>query len=161
MTAQLFGQEPDGYAGLFDENQSFSGLLDEVRIWSYARSPTQIASAYNISLTGLPASARAGLALYYDFDDRSETTGPLGFVLDLSGNGNTGALGYLPNSKQWMTYASGTKSDRFPTRPVVCEHCKSTRSRLNPHLYALLFSADHRLSTPLPRLQERVPSKCG
>ncbi len=116
---QLFGQEPDGYAGLFDENQSFSGLLDEVRIWSYARSATQIASTYNVSLATLPLTARTGLALYYDFDDRTETTGSLGFLSDLSGNGNTGALGYLPNSKQWMTYASGTRKDCFPTRPVV------------------------------------------
>jgi len=56
------------------------GLLDEVRVWNVARSPTQIGTSMKSSLTG----KEAGLMAYWNFDDGTPT--------DLSGHGNTGRL---------------------------------------------------------------------
>jgi hypothetical protein len=114
----LFGQEPDSYAGLFDETQSFSGLMDEVRWWSGVRTPAEIAAYWNVGLSTLPAAVRTNLAAYYDFDDAAEYAAS-SQVTDRSGHNNIATGGFLPNSKQWATYASGTRFDSRPTAPVL------------------------------------------
>ncbi|MBT4817179.1 MAG: LamG domain-containing protein, partial [Lentisphaerae bacterium] len=48
---------------------AFIGLLDEVRIWSAARTAAQLDAARQTALTG----AEAGLAAYYPFDDGGTT----------------------------------------------------------------------------------------
>lgn len=47
----------------------YSGLLDDFRIWSVARSAAQIQAGFNAPLTG----AEAGLLLYYRFDSTAGT----------------------------------------------------------------------------------------
>jgi hypothetical protein len=61
----------------------FSGQIDEVRIWSIARTASDIAANYNRSLTGF----EQGLAIYYRFDESAGTS-----ANDSSGNGRTGVL---------------------------------------------------------------------
>lgn len=72
-------------------SEAFSGRIDEVRIWSIARSQTDIQSTMNNCLqnnwTGLLAS--------YSFEEGSGST-----VSDRTGNGNTGTL---VSSPTWAT----------------------------------------------------------
>ena len=58
-------------------SQGFSGLIDQVRIYNYSRTPAQIAWEYN---QGLPI-------VQWKFDETSGTT-----ASDSSGNGNDGTL---------------------------------------------------------------------
>ncbi|MCP5368563.1 MAG: LEPR-XLL domain-containing protein, partial [Hyphomicrobiales bacterium] len=67
----------------FDDRQTFFGTLDEVRLWSVARTGEQIAAAMDQVLVG----NEAGLALYLNLD---ETAG--GTATDSSAKGNDAAL---------------------------------------------------------------------
>jgi Concanavalin A-like lectin/glucanases superfamily len=60
----------------------FNGTMDELRLWNYARTPSQILANMN----SVPANIY-GLAAYYKFD---ETTGNT--ITDASGNNNTGTF---------------------------------------------------------------------
>ncbi len=61
----------------------FNGLMDEVRIWSVARTQQDILDNYTRRLS----SNQAGLVAYYRFDDRTGTT-----AVDSSPNGNHATL---------------------------------------------------------------------
>jgi gliding motility-associated-like protein len=50
---------------------NFKGRIDEVRVWNVALSPSQIASRYNIALTG----SEAGLVAYYDMEQTGSGSG--------------------------------------------------------------------------------------
>jgi len=58
----------------------FTGTIDEVRIWDYARTQEEIQTAMNITLQG----NESGLVGYWNFDD--------GTANDLTINGNNGTL---------------------------------------------------------------------
>ncbi len=68
-------------------NQSFAGHLegelDEVRLWTVARSGSDITANYNQSV----AANSAGLTAYWSFNESGQV------VEDLSGSGNNGSLG--------------------------------------------------------------------
>lgn len=64
-------------------NWTFSGQIDEVRIWNVARTGSEITQDMNISLAG----NEAGLAAYYKMSDGVGMT-----LTDDSGNGWTGTL---------------------------------------------------------------------
>jgi hypothetical protein len=61
----MLGQEQDTIGGSVDTNQALLGELDEVRIWNVVRSPAEIASSFQHSLSG----GEPGLVLYYRFDE--------------------------------------------------------------------------------------------
>ncbi|MFH1320247.1 MAG: LamG-like jellyroll fold domain-containing protein [Bacteroidota bacterium] len=78
---------------------SFNGLIDEVRIWNYARTGIEVNSAMNLTLTG----SEQGLIGYWNFDDQSAD--------DLSANGNDGtftgdATTDVPNAPvpDWLSF---------------------------------------------------------
>ena len=77
-------------AAVTGTSEFFTGTIDEVRIWSVARSATDIAG--NIFTTVVP---QPGLAAYYRFDEGSGTT-----ASDFSGNARTGSL---VNSPAWVS----------------------------------------------------------
>jgi len=80
--AQNFGS---GYLRRFD------GFIDDVRIWNYARSATEIAAAMNCRLSG----SEPGLVSYWTFD---------GFnLVDVTGHGHNGVAVGTPGS---VTYAA-------------------------------------------------------
>jgi len=84
------------YLGKFsdsDENNYFDGYLDEVRIWSVARTATQIADNIHVLLDG----DETGLEAYYKISDGSGTT-----ITDNSENSNTGTMVNMDNS-DWVT----------------------------------------------------------
>lgn len=59
--------------------RSFNGLIDEVRIWSVAKTEAELWDAVTDTLSG----DEEGLVAYYNFDDRNE-----GFATDLAGGVN-------------------------------------------------------------------------
>ncbi|MFW0862566.1 MAG: DUF2341 domain-containing protein [Candidatus Komeilibacteria bacterium] len=76
----------------------FNGFMDEVKIYDYERTATQVKADYAASQSGSPSSVGAsfgggqqqnnsvGLVGYWNMDEAS------GSVLDSSGNGNTGTV---------------------------------------------------------------------
>ena len=60
-----------------------SGLVDELRVWNVARTPSQIAASYQGSV---PTNS-TGLVAYYTFDEGGGST-----LIDRTGRGNTGTL---------------------------------------------------------------------
>lgn len=84
-----------GSAGI--PTQIFNGLIDEVRIWDYARTPQQLQDDMFYALTG----NESGLRAYWNFNEGS------GQVLgDLTSNLNHGRLGLTTgvdnNDPQWV-----------------------------------------------------------
>jgi hypothetical protein len=60
----------------------FNGTMDELRLWNYARAPSQILANMNSV-----AANTYGLVAYYKFDETTGTT-----TTDASGNNNTGTF---------------------------------------------------------------------
>ena len=91
FTASYLGGMDDPWGG------KFPGLMDEVRIWSVARTPAQIQANMKQTLTG----PQTGLLAYYKFDEGS---GQL--AKDSSGNGIDIALGATtdpgPDDPTWV-----------------------------------------------------------
>ena len=77
-----------GTAGVY-----FEGKMDEVRLWSVARSASEIKANYKKALSG----SETGLVSYLDFEDGTGTT-----ATDKSGNGKNGTLENMDNS-DWVT----------------------------------------------------------
>jgi hypothetical protein len=84
VSGALYIDQSDLFIGRGDPEFSFGeyfhGALDEIRIWSVARSQEEIQAAMNKPLTG----EEQGLVAYWNFDD--------GTAKDLSGHGNDGSL---------------------------------------------------------------------
>ena len=86
----LYGGIGGGYYG-----GSFPGQIDEFRIWSVARSATDISSNYNKIIT-TPAT---NLFAYYRFSEGTGTT-----VADASGNANTAVFhNNVSGNPTWIT----------------------------------------------------------
>jgi len=101
-------------------------FIDEVKLYSYARSASQIKQDYNagkakaatskgtaINLSapkdasaGLPSSLSEGLVGYWNFDVGTGTSAP-----DLSGNGNTANLGVGSSAPSWSAGKFGSGLD--------------------------------------------------
>jgi len=71
-------------------NQNWEGKIDEIRIWSYARSLDEISAAKDCPLQG----GEAGLVGYYDFDQgiAEGNNGGETILIDRSASGNDGVL---------------------------------------------------------------------
>lgn len=74
----------------------FNGKMDEVRIWSVARSAAELSAHKNICLSG----TEPGLGLYFNFDQVNGTTVP-----DLVGS-NNGTLSNMDGATDWVSGAS-------------------------------------------------------
>ena len=55
-----------GDSGGQDSTQSFSGHIDEVRIWSHVRTAAEIQNSYHMALS---PPYPTGLLMYYPFDN--------------------------------------------------------------------------------------------
>jgi VWFA-related protein len=97
------------------------GVMDEVRIWSYARSEAEIQT----TMYCLPTGKEVGLLGYWNFD---EGTGQS--IHDLTGNQNHGQLGTSPNAD------SGDPTWVLSDRPVSGEGLlKVNITAINPTLF--------------------------
>jgi hypothetical protein len=85
------GQEADRPYGDFEELQGFTGVVDELRVWTSVRTDAEIRASYEV---GLSSYAVSDLSFAWGFDEpslvRDSTT------LDLSGHGNNGLVGRMP-----------------------------------------------------------------
>ncbi len=70
-------------------SEFFSGRIDEVRVWNYARGHAEMAAKWNRTLTG----AESGLVAYWRFDEGAGQV-----AHDSSFNGNDGELGLSPDA---------------------------------------------------------------
>jgi len=78
-TSPLYFGKSDGCG------QTFHGMIDEIRIWDFAREDQDIANGYNCELD----SSLPGLLAYWKFDEESSSQ----TILDSSGSGFHGSLG--------------------------------------------------------------------
>jgi hypothetical protein len=87
------------YGNAATPSQIFNGLIDEVRIWNYARSPQELQGNMFFSLSG----QEAGLVGYWNFDEGSGQV-----IHDLTSNHNDGQLGggFESRSPQWLLSGS-------------------------------------------------------
>ena len=91
--------------GFPDDTLSFKGEIDDLRIWNYARSQAEIASAMHEKLTG----SESGLAAYWDFDSQTEST-----ISDLTPNGNDGIV----HGNAWLIDSDAPIGFVPPSTPV-------------------------------------------
>src|SRR5262249_39320383 len=80
----VLGQEQDNVGDGFDANQVFQGQLDELQVWTGARTLAQIQA----DMTQKPVGNEAGLIGYWPFNEGSGST-----AADRSPNGFTASLG--------------------------------------------------------------------
>lgn len=84
FTAKISGntlRQPSGLIG--NQEHSFSGILDEIRVWGRARSQSELSADHNHRLTGLEPD----LLAYWNFDERGGNR-----VLNMVGNEGEGTL---------------------------------------------------------------------
>jgi hypothetical protein len=84
----VFGGEntsPLNFGKSDDCGQTFHGMIDEVRIWNFARSNEDMTDGYKCELE----SSLPGLVGYWKFDEESDSQ----TILDSSGSGFHGTLG--------------------------------------------------------------------
>ncbi len=107
-TALALGLPPPG------GELGFDGLVDEVRVWNRALSPTEILQNYNRPLTGL----ETGLRVYWRFDENQAITAadsaftPVGNSTD---GALTGAFAYAPGIFADPTYRTNLVNEDTAT----------------------------------------------
>lgn len=74
-------------------NNNFNGVVDEVRVWSIARTQNDIQADMNTCLTG----SESGLEAYYQFEDGLGSS----TVSDATVNGNDGSLTNMDVNNAW------------------------------------------------------------
>lgn len=95
----------DYFIGSYSSSLFFNGYLDDIKIYPYARSATQIKQDYNLGSANIGSNPQKyssdGLVAYYKFDEGVGTTSA-----DSSGNSNLATL----NSASWGSgkYGTGT-----------------------------------------------------
>ena len=87
----------------------FNGQIDEVRLWSVARTAAQIATNRTVCLTG----NEAGLAAYFRLDEGAGAT-----TADATANGNTGALVNGPTWQAAGAFVCGSPPPPPPAPPI-------------------------------------------
>ena len=103
------GSEASTYNGSRGPSHRFNGQMDEIRIWSVARSQTDIQNNMNLCLSG----SETGLDLYYPMDDGPGSS----TINDLAGT-NTGNLQNMSAANDWVTIV----------HDYSCPACESTRA---------------------------------
>jgi len=106
---------------------TLGGRLDDVRIWNYARSATEIADNYSSCLNG----NETGLLAYYRFEDGTGSA----IATDLTNNNYHATLVNMNPSTAWVT--SGfkcTKCDlEMPTPITITVNSASTGADIQSH----------------------------
>ena len=77
--------------------ENWNGTIDEVRVWTVARTQAQIQQYMLSCLSG----EESGLYLYYQMEDGKGSS----TVSDLTGNGNHSTLNGMDPASDWLNYA--------------------------------------------------------
>ncbi|MDP2695771.1 MAG: LamG domain-containing protein, partial [bacterium] len=104
LTSSIDNAIPVNIGSRHNGNENFNGLIDDVRVYNYARTPEEIRLDYNAGFAALfgpqtgcdqdPGSCMTeGLAGYWGFEEGSGA-----IAYDSSDNGNTGTLKYMSTS---------------------------------------------------------------
>jgi hypothetical protein len=96
---------PFTIGGLSNSTQLWSGKIDEVRVWNYAKSGAQILSYYNQRFCGFDAGLRAS----YTFN-QGKTAGSNGTIkklIDFSGYGHDGLLKNFALNNAYSNWVAG------------------------------------------------------
>jgi hypothetical protein len=99
--SQLLIGAVDGFGG----HEYFSGILDEVRIWNYARSNQEINDFMHTELVG----SEPGLVAYWNFNKVASDT-----LFDLTSNGNHGIL---HGGAEWISNSSPVSTEWLSVLP--------------------------------------------
>ncbi len=85
------------YIGSYNFGYFFKGMIDNVRLWSVARSPLEISTNYSACLTG----SEVNLVALYKFDDGAGSS----VLSDSTANGHNGTLANMNPATDWITSA--------------------------------------------------------
>ncbi|MEM9325940.1 MAG: Ig-like domain-containing protein, partial [Bacteroidota bacterium] len=91
------GSEANSFNGSRGPNDEFNGQIDEVRIWSIARTSEEIKQSIYSQLTG----AEPGLEVYYEFEEGSGLN-----TVDRTGSGNNGLLVNMDDGDWLRSYVT-------------------------------------------------------
>ncbi|KAA3623922.1 MAG: HYR domain-containing protein, partial [Bacteroidetes bacterium] len=94
-----------------DASHFFDGQIDETRVWNIARTPGEIATYYNQTLTG----NEPGLVLYYAMEDGPGSS----MVSDLSSAGNDAVLTNMDPNSDWVPGVPGVNVGGGPGNNTV------------------------------------------
>ncbi len=129
------------YEGARPTQSPFVGFIDEVRIWSVARTEAEIRADMNTELTG----NEPGLAAYWKFDEATD-----GIVTDMSPNQNDGRL--IGNAKL-APYTRPIFENSRPEQLTQATAAYESALQLEPNSYELYHllaqthtQADHPLN---------------
>src|SRR5439155_24433687 len=112
----VFGSEKHGFAGT-DIYPSFNGWMDEIRVWSVARSGAEIDAARGQAV----APTTPGLALYLRLEEGSGTA-----LIDATGGNVATLFAGVPGNGEWST-----ETPVVPT-PTTTSTSTSTTSTSTP-----------------------------
>jgi len=104
------GQEADKPWGDFEELQAFTGVLDELQVWTTARTPAEILADYNKGLAN--PTGTANLDFYWKFDDAGSTT-----ATDAAGHSRDGMIGEMATTENQLQYSTG-RASQVPVAPL-------------------------------------------
>jgi hypothetical protein len=100
----------------------FQGVIDEARVWSYARSAAQMAASYNKQLLNAP-----GLVGRWSLDEGAGTVA--------NNDGSASVAGTLTGGPAWVAgypFTDPAPVNNPPTAPVVVAPVNATTGTLNP-----------------------------
>ena len=101
------GQEADKPWGDFEELQAFTGVVDDLRVWTTVRTDAEIRDSYLGGLTGNTSS----LDFWWQFDNAGAVS------TDSSGNGRDGTVGNMATTENQMQYSTG-RAPQSPATPL-------------------------------------------
>lgn len=112
----MLGQSQASFASGLNKSASFTGLLDEFRIWGRALSAAELSVYLHRGVSA--ASPPPDLLLYYTFDAVEPLSGGAVAVYDHSGRGHHGQLGRVAGREPFtLRYVDGTAAR--PSAPTL------------------------------------------
>ena len=107
------GQEADKPWGDFDWTQSFTGVMDDMRVWDVPLTSEQIKESFLASQA--PGGFPAALNHAYDFNDKHALLND-GVVQDLSGKGRDSLFGAMATIENELQYTED-RATQLPVKP--------------------------------------------
>jgi hypothetical protein len=88
--------------------QAFTGVVDELRVWTAVRSAAQILASYEGAIDVGTDPDASELSISWKFDAAGLTRGSS--LVDSSGNGNSGLVGMMDTTEDQLQFSTGRSS---------------------------------------------------